>query len=132
MSTQEESIQNSGSKGKYVCSECNYSSKYKHHLTRHNIRKHTGERPFECGKCDYAATQSGSLVVHMKTHTNERPFKCERCDWRGTVDDRITMVPYHIYEHFPFDSDHSLLVSCKRIFLVSSSQACSTNVRRRR
>ena len=56
MSGQADSIRDNRNKGKFSCGECEYSSKYKSHLTRHT-RKHTGERPFKCDKCDYAATR---------------------------------------------------------------------------
>ena len=60
----------------YSCSQCSYKVK---EFSSYNVheRTHTGERPFKCDVCPYAATVSSALKTHiMRTHTGEKPFAC--------------------------------------------------------
>lgn len=49
----------------YECPYCRKVSKRKQDMIRH-IRVHTGEKPYPCPHCDYAATQPNALKFHMK------------------------------------------------------------------
>ena len=44
-----------------------------------NMRKHTGEKPFHCGKCSTCSKSFrdlNALNIRVKTHTGQKPFQC--------------------------------------------------------
>eukprot|EP00058_Branchiostoma_floridae_P025739 XP_002611229.1 hypothetical protein BRAFLDRAFT_71190 [Branchiostoma floridae] len=52
-------------------------------LDRHKA-KHTGEKPYICGECDYRTAGRSHLSRHMRTHTGVKPYKCDQCDYSAT------------------------------------------------
>lgn len=47
-------------------------------MTDHK-RRHSGERPFKCTKCNAAFMRSSTLKIHLRRHTGEKPFQCTLC-----------------------------------------------------
>ena len=56
---------------RYVCTwkYCSWKFGRSDKLSRH-MRKHTGDRPFQCRMCERAFSQSDHLALHMKRHDN--------------------------------------------------------------
>lgn len=85
----------------YKCGECGKSLSQSSNLTEHcklhsgerpwvwraldanpimsGVREHTGERPYECDKCEKLFRQSFSLVEHQRIHTTMRLYACNQC-----------------------------------------------------
>lgn len=54
----------------YRCTLCHYSTTVKGSMETH-VRRHTGEKPFECGACGRAFAQRGILYRHFReVHQN--------------------------------------------------------------
>ena len=47
----------------------------KYKLKRH-IKRHTGEKPYECRTCNRLFSDSSNFRRHTISHTGEKPFPC--------------------------------------------------------
>ncbi|XP_055936713.1 zinc finger protein 107-like [Argiope bruennichi] len=68
----------SGQFKEHKCHFCDYSSPFLTNV-KHHIRKHTGERPFNCTLCCQNFMRKSQMKNHMITHSEERPYKCHIC-----------------------------------------------------
>lgn len=133
-------------KKKHACPvvNCKFTTPYPKDMVRH-MRKHTGERPYQCESCkrtysridklrahqhihfgekchkcqvcDYATVDKGSLKKHMRIHNDERPFKCQICPYRSKRSCHLTV---HLRTH---TGDHPFVCiyeSCMSAFKTSS------------
>lgn len=48
----------------FICAFCQKGFNHKGNFMKH-YRTHTGEKPFQCTKCPYKATQKAHLTTHM-------------------------------------------------------------------
>jgi len=49
------------------------------------------KRKFNCNECDYIATQSGSLKIHVMAKHQGIRFPCQVCDYKGTTKGNTNM-----------------------------------------
>ncbi|XP_072045199.1 uncharacterized protein [Amphiura filiformis] len=67
----------------YTCSQCDYASSDGSTLKKHVMAKHSNIRPFKCEVplCNFSCVDKKGLTIHMRKHTGERPFKCHMCNY---------------------------------------------------
>ena len=78
---------------------CNYASVESATLARHVRFKHTGERPFTCGDCGFAAHTADAMARHARTHTGERPHVCDSEGCGAAYADKKRLRDHVIREH---------------------------------
>ena len=44
------------------------------------MRTHTGDKPYKCESCDYAAAWNVQLKDHRKAHDSPKQVTCEECN----------------------------------------------------
>ncbi|RMB99202.1 hypothetical protein DUI87_24394 [Hirundo rustica rustica] len=62
----------------YECPKCQKRFQTSSNLLKHQ-RIHREERPFRCPDCRKGFKQNSTLITHRRTHTGERPYECGEC-----------------------------------------------------
>ena len=65
----------------HICPHCGKSFPDSTKLNGH-IRTPTGEKPYQCEKCDQTFTFKGNMASHKKAvHLKENFFHCDQCEY---------------------------------------------------
>jgi len=104
----------------FQCSKCDYQCRFRTMLVIHE-RKHTGEKPFECSICKMRFKQSGTLRDHMMTHTGEKRYACPVCDYKCI---QCTDMTKHLKKHgnIPIDLKSCLIPERKSLHEMTQGQ----------
>ena len=74
----------------FDCGYCDFKAAAKGTLAAHE-RTHTGDKPYGCRFCDYRAVQKSNLTRHERAHVGEKPYSCSHCEYRALRKDEITV-----------------------------------------
>ena len=65
----------------HICPHCGKSFPDSTKLNGH-VRTHTGEKPYQCEKCDKTFTCKGNMSSHFRAvHWKENFFQCDQCEY---------------------------------------------------
>lgn len=138
----------------YKCGECGKSLSQSSNLTEHyrlhsgerpwvwraldanpilsGVREHTGERPYECDKCEKLFRQSFRLVEHQQIHTTMRLYACNQC--KKSFSQKVTLIvhqrvntrerPYKCGEYGKSFSQSSNLIENCQIHTIEEPYEC--------
>lgn len=63
----------------FQCAKCGRCFARSNDMKNHVLNVHEGVRPFKCPACPKEFALAGNLRIHYTTHTNERPYLCAQC-----------------------------------------------------
>ena len=73
----------------FECSTCGYATSWKFSLQRHIKTVHIKEKPFKCEHCEYSSPSKQGLVIHIRKHSGDRPFQCNYTGEQSTCSARL-------------------------------------------
>ena len=83
----------------HVCKYCGSSFSRRRDLTLHE-RRHTGEKPYACDKCDFRCNTAGSLRMHtVRRHEDPTLYRTHVCEICGKSFHAAYILKEHILTH---------------------------------
>ena len=70
---------------RYTCSFCQRGFKTGIGLQRHIFTHDPNLSKYECKLCGKKCRDQATLGYHMNTHTGEKPFKCKNCSYAAAA-----------------------------------------------
>ena len=103
---------------RYVCDQCDYTTKYQSSLTLHIRVKHECVR-YPCYLCDYQATQKHHLQTHIMSKHEGVKYTCDQCGMQFTLESNLNSHIKSKHEGVKHSCEH-----CGKQF---TSRSCLTH-----
>lgn len=86
----------------FQCAKCGRCFARSNDMKNHVMSVHEGVRPYKCPSCPKEFALVGNLKIHVITHTNERPYLCAQCG--KSFNQSSTLRKHSIIMHNPWRS----------------------------
>lgn len=96
----------------FQCAKCGRCFARSNDMKNHVLNVHEGIRPFKCSSCPKEFALIGNLKIHKITHTNERPYLCAQCG--KCFNQSSTLRKHSIIMHNPWRTS-SRSNKCKKL-----------------
>lgn len=88
----------------FQCAKCGRCFARSNDMKNHVLNVHEGVKPFKCPACPKEFALAGNLRIHYTTHTNERPYLCAQCG--KSFNHPSTLRKHSVIMHNPWRSQN--------------------------